>query len=122
MPKYDIDRLHEKDINTIFVPIIINKLNLFYEYQVNGSWGEWEQWEDCTASCDGGNQSRSRVCDSPEPAFGGTNCTDDGSSASETQRCNENNCTGDNIIHHVYSVEYNNGEKSIYIQQYNPQL
>ena len=91
--------------NTIFVPIIINKLNLFYEYQVNGSWGEWEQWEDCTASCDGGEQSRIRVCDSPAPAFGGTNCTDDGSSSSETQPCNENNCTGKKNFRHLHSVD-----------------
>merc|ERR1719270_37118 len=32
---------------------------------------------------------KTRVCDNPAPEFGGDDCTVDGSSASETQRCNE---------------------------------
>jgi len=59
---------------------------------INGGWGEWNSWPDCPVSCGGGTQGRSRVCDNPEPQFGGDDCTIDGSSDLETQACNENPC------------------------------
>ena len=61
---------------------------------VNGQWGNWEGWEDCTVTCGGGYQNRTRVCDNPAPAFGGNNCSDNGTNALETERCNENACLG----------------------------
>ena len=57
----------------------------------NGTWGDWHDWEDCPVSCGGANQKRTRLCDSPAPEFGG-NCTNDGSSGSQTRRCNRNPC------------------------------
>merc|ERR1712025_824320 len=62
---------------------------------VNGGWGEWSEWDECPVTCEGGDQGRTRVCDNPAPAFGGTDCNVDGSSASETRRCNENPCSVD---------------------------
>ena len=46
----------------------------------------------CPVSCGGGDQSRSRICDTPVPEFGGDNCTIDGTTDSETQKCNEKPC------------------------------
>ena len=66
-------------------------MQISYEI-VNGGWGEWSSWTDCSLSCDGGAQGRSRVCDNPAPEFDGDDCTIDGSSDSETQTCNENSC------------------------------
>ena len=61
---------------------------------VHGGWSTWEEWSICAVECGGGDQSRARKCNNPEPAFGGNNCTYDGSNSSETQRCNEQSCTG----------------------------
>ena len=33
-----------------------------------------------------------RVCDNPAPQYGGNECTDDGSSDTDTERCNEDPC------------------------------
>merc|ERR1739845_269657 len=59
---------------------------------VNGGWGDWTEWDECPVSCGGGDHGRTRSCDNPAPQFGGDDCTIDGSSASESQRCNENLC------------------------------
>ena len=64
-------------------------------YQVNGGWGPWTDWSACTASCGGGEQTRTRDCNNPESQCGGTDCTLDGSSSTETQNCNENCCPGE---------------------------
>ena len=61
-------------------------------FLVNGGWGEWSEWDECPVSCGGADQGRTRVCDNPAPQFGGDDCTIDGSSDSEIQRCNENPC------------------------------
>ena len=59
---------------------------------VHGVWGEWSAWDDCPVSCGGADQGRTRACDNPAPQFGGDDCTVDGSTNSETQRCNEDPC------------------------------
>ena len=59
---------------------------------VNGGWGDWGNWETCPVICGGGDQNRTRVCDNPAPLPGGDDCTADGSSDSETRRCNEKPC------------------------------
>jgi len=59
---------------------------------IPGGWGEWSDWDECAVSCGGADQGRTRVCDNPPPQFGGDDCTVDGSTDSETQRCNENPC------------------------------
>ena len=61
---------------------------------VNGVWGEFAEWNECPVSCGGGERSRVRTCDSPAPAHGGNDCTVDGSSNTEVERCNENPCPG----------------------------
>ena len=59
---------------------------------MNGGWGDFGAWDDCPVSCGGAEHSRYRVCDSPAPAHGGDDCTVDGSTDTETEKCNENPC------------------------------
>ena len=59
---------------------------------MNGGWGNWTEWEKCPVSCGGADQERTRACNNPAPKFGGDDCKDDGSSASESRKCNENHC------------------------------
>ena len=42
---------------------------------VNGNWGAWSNWTNCTKSCGGGIQNRTRRCDDPKPRYGGAICT-----------------------------------------------
>jgi len=62
------------------------------ECPINGGWGEWSEWDECPVSCGGADQGRTRVCDNPAPQYGGDDCTADGTTDSETQKCNENPC------------------------------
>ena len=59
---------------------------------VDGGWGEFGDWEECPVTCGGGDHSRMRTCDNPVPQYGGKECTDDGSSDTESERCNEDPC------------------------------
>ena len=62
---------------------------------VDGGWSEYGHWSDCTASCDGGTQMRTRTCTNPEPANGGAEC--DGEDH-ESQDCNTEACPGIHMI------------------------
>ena len=66
---------------------------LKYQYlSVDGGWGEWTEWAECSVTCGGGEHGRTRVCDSPAPEYGGSDCTADGSSDSETEACGVDPC------------------------------
>jgi len=56
---------------------------------VNGNWGEWGQFNQCSVTCGTGSQTRQRVCNNPPPANGGTSCPGE---ALETQECNTQIC------------------------------
>ncbi|XP_062578061.1 coadhesin-like isoform X2 [Saccostrea cucullata] len=56
---------------------------------VNGEWSSWSQYSQCTTSCGGGTQVRTRTCTHPRPLHGGANCK---GYANETQKCSENGC------------------------------
>ena len=60
---------------------------------LDGGWGEWSDWDECTATCDGGYQTRLRFCTNPEPVFGGQDCSETNIDA-EIQTCNSNPCPG----------------------------
>jgi len=58
----------------------------------NGGWSSFSAWSPCSAKCGGGVQSRTRVCNNPEPAFGGMACVGE---ALETRTCNSARCSAD---------------------------
>ena len=37
-------------------------------------WGNWTEYSECNATCDGGFRIRSRSCSNPMPANGGALC------------------------------------------------
>ncbi len=57
----------------------------------DGGWGDWSDWDECTAPCDGGYQTRLRFCDNPIPDAGGSDCSDTNID-SETKTCNIDLC------------------------------
>ncbi|XP_052790102.1 coadhesin-like [Mya arenaria] len=59
---------------------------------VDGAWGHWSSWDACSVSCGRGQNGRSRKCDSPAPAYGGSNCL--GSSRAHRE-CNMGSCPVD---------------------------
>ena len=52
---------------------------------VSGTWSQWSGWSDCTMTCNGGTQTRSRTC------MGGTGCN---GTNIETRNCNTQSCPG----------------------------
>ncbi|KAF7267253.1 hypothetical protein GWI33_019506 [Rhynchophorus ferrugineus] len=44
---------------------------------VNGGWGEWQSWSECSRTCGGGLATQERFCDNPEPANRGRFCVGD---------------------------------------------
>jgi len=64
-------------------------LYLYFFFPVNGNWGSWSSYGECSAYCDGGIKKRYRYCNSPAPAHGGQKCNgnDEQSSNCNTHRC-----------------------------------
>ena len=58
---------------------------------VQGNWGLWGAWSDCSESCGSGSRSRSRECNNPAPAHGGEECQ---GSNKESGECNTKPCQG----------------------------
>ncbi|KYN39801.1 A disintegrin and metalloproteinase with thrombospondin motifs 7 [Trachymyrmex septentrionalis] len=42
--------------------------------QIDGGWGEWGLWSECSRTCGAGVSIVERKCDHPEPAYGGKFC------------------------------------------------
>lgn len=60
-------------------------------FTVNGNWGYWSAWSDCNFSCGSGTKTRTRRCDTPLPAFGGSLCT---GNSHDSQTCYGSSCRG----------------------------
>uniref|UniRef100_A0A8D0P2M9 Hemicentin-1 n=1 Tax=Sus scrofa TaxID=9823 RepID=A0A8D0P2M9_PIG len=58
---------------------------------VDGSWGSWQSWSWCSASCGGGEKTRKRLCNNPVPSKSGRPCPGD---ATQVSRCNIQACPG----------------------------
>uniref|UniRef100_A0A3B4APF6 Uncharacterized protein n=1 Tax=Periophthalmus magnuspinnatus TaxID=409849 RepID=A0A3B4APF6_9GOBI len=55
----------------------------------DGNWGAWSEFGQCSRSCGGGVQFRTRDCDNPRPANGGRTCV---GATYQFQMCNIEEC------------------------------
>ncbi|XP_058944976.2 coadhesin-like [Pocillopora verrucosa] len=58
---------------------------------IDGNYTEWSEWSECSASCGGGLQTRTRNCTNPTSQYGGRDCEGLGL-AMETQSCGSEKC------------------------------
>ncbi|XP_061680896.1 A disintegrin and metalloproteinase with thrombospondin motifs 10 isoform X1 [Syngnathoides biaculeatus] len=58
---------------------------------VDGGWGLWSPWEECSRTCGGGVTSSMRYCDSPRPTIGGKYCLGE---RKRYRSCNIDDCPG----------------------------
>ena len=82
---YDSFWLKCLTVIVIFVEMIIYLL-----LKVDGGWGEWYAWSECSVACGKGEIRRLRICDNPAPQQGGK-CR---GTNSETETCNGPSCPG----------------------------
>ncbi|CAB1416905.1 unnamed protein product [Pleuronectes platessa] len=55
----------------------------------DGNWGSWSEFGQCSRTCGGGVQFRTRDCDNPRPANGGRTCV---GATYQFQICNSDEC------------------------------
>ncbi|KAM9391509.1 A disintegrin and metalloproteinase with thrombospondin motifs 13 [Pholidichthys leucotaenia] len=63
--------------------------DLSSQVKVHGSWSSWSEYSSCSRTCGGGVTFRTRQCNNPRPAFGGTDC--DGPDI-EAELCHQQPC------------------------------
>ncbi|XP_020630859.1 ectin-like [Orbicella faveolata] len=60
---------------------------------VPGNYTDWSSWGECSVTCGGGVQTRTRTCTNPPPSGVGSNCTEQNlGPAEEEQKCNMEEC------------------------------
>ena len=60
---------------------------------VPGNYTSWSEWGECSVTCGGGVQRRSRTCTNPPPSNGGPSCIEQNlGPAEEEQECNTQDC------------------------------
>ncbi|XP_049335709.1 hemicentin-1 isoform X1 [Astyanax mexicanus] len=76
---------------------------------VDGNWGLWQPWGECSASCGSGEQKRVRICNSPSPSNKGRPCPGD---STQLSKCNIRPCPGGpqkargSVIGNINDVEF----------------
>ncbi|XP_055309435.1 A disintegrin and metalloproteinase with thrombospondin motifs 9-like isoform X3 [Sitodiplosis mosellana] len=60
--------------------------------KVDGGWGPWNSFDQCSRTCGGGVQSSTRECDSPAPSNGGKYCI---GTRIKYRSCNIHDCPAD---------------------------
>uniref|UniRef100_A0A3Q0R6Q9 ADAM metallopeptidase with thrombospondin type 1 motif 6 n=1 Tax=Amphilophus citrinellus TaxID=61819 RepID=A0A3Q0R6Q9_AMPCI len=60
-----------------------------WDQSVDGGWGPWSMWGECSRTCGGGVSSSMRHCDSPAPSGGGKYCLGE---RKRYRSCNTNAC------------------------------
>ena len=64
----------------------------FFCWAVDGGFGPWLEFGECSVTCGNGEQKRERRCDSPEPQHGGKPCEGPNE---ETRSCEQGPCPGE---------------------------
>ncbi|KAJ7379731.1 hypothetical protein OS493_014137 [Desmophyllum pertusum] len=60
---------------------------------IDGGFTEWSEWSECSVTCGGGVQRRSRTCTNPKPEGNGKTCQEqDAGPADQTNICNPKLC------------------------------
>ena len=83
---------------------------IIYCLLVNGNWGAWTEYTQCSVSCGGGTRQRRRVC--VGTAHGGLACllSDGsglrGSEERENQICNSNECPSKLILYRIHRIYF----------------
>uniref|UniRef100_A0A8C1RHR1 Thrombospondin 2a n=1 Tax=Cyprinus carpio TaxID=7962 RepID=A0A8C1RHR1_CYPCA len=62
---------------------------------IDGAWGPWSPWAICSATCGGGTRTRTHVCNSPHPQYGGKKCPGE---SKDTDSCNKQDCPVDGCL------------------------
>ncbi|XP_076304354.1 A disintegrin and metalloproteinase with thrombospondin motifs 20-like isoform X1 [Tachypleus tridentatus] len=65
------------------------KVNSGKQEPVDGQWGKWQRYGQCTRDCGGGIQKSVRECDSPRPVHGGKYCL---GQRTRYRSCNTHSC------------------------------
>ena len=69
---------------------------LIYVCAVDGGYGPWSTFGECSVTCGNGVQKRERSCDSPAPMFDGLSCDKlELGSSIETKECRKDMCPGE---------------------------
>uniref|UniRef100_A0A3B3Y4G4 Uncharacterized protein n=1 Tax=Poecilia mexicana TaxID=48701 RepID=A0A3B3Y4G4_9TELE len=68
---------------------------------VDGGWGQWGAWSECSVPCGGGVTFRRRLCDNPAPQAGGRGCL---GTAEQKKDCNMQMCTGSRLLQSDFHV------------------
>ena len=77
---------------------------------VDGNWGDWFSFSECSASCGDGQQSRYRICNNPPALNGGLHCLSSdksgnrGNTETLTQSCNVKLCPGKLSLRRPFSI------------------
>ena len=69
---------------------------------IDGDFGEWEAWGQCSHTCGESFRSRTRKCDNPAPQNGGQGCNVRWST--QNIRCNVTNCPGMSLVQNIKDI------------------
>ncbi|XP_018110713.1 A disintegrin and metalloproteinase with thrombospondin motifs 10 isoform X1 [Xenopus laevis] len=73
---------------------------------VDGAWGSWSLWGECSRTCGGGVSSSVRHCDSPRPTIGGKYCLGE---RKRYRSCNIDDCpSGSQDFREMQCAEFDN--------------
>ena len=92
MTKWQIYKIIDNITNII-------RINHYHNNSVNGGWSVFVDWSECSATCGGGTQTRTRTCINPVPAYGGSDCQGE---STETQDCSNRPCPSEFLLDASY--------------------
>ena len=68
-------------------------------FAVDGGYGPWGDFGECTVTCGGGVRQKERLCNNPEPKRLGKTCEEQELGPGiETESCNPDPCPGNFIL------------------------
>lgn len=104
-----------------FTYIFILWFSLYSLLIVDGAWGPWSPWAICSATCGGGTRTRTRVCNSPRPQYGGKKCPGE---SKDTDSCNKQDCPVGMLLisHSVFTYSHSLTSSAVYFKSAVPNI